>query len=393
MVKISTDEKKIKELLNRTVEEVISLDHLEKRLLKGEKLRIKLGIDPTSPNLHIGRAVALWKLRAFQDLGHTAVFIIGDATGMVGDTSDKEAERPMLTEGQVKTNMKDYFDQAFKILDPLKTETHYNSEWLAKLGFLELARMANLFGLHEFESREIIARRMKAGQRVSFHELLYPLMQGYDSVAIRADVELGGTDQRFNLLSGRRIQPLYGQEPQDIMMMKLLEGIDGRKMSSSSGNVVNLIDEPDDMFGKIMSISDGLIIKYFEYATRMSMDEVLNFAKELKNGGNPRDIKKRLAAEIVTLYYGRGKAEKARDEWEKVFSKKELPSEMEEIESKGDIVSTIVAAGIILSKSKAKRLIDQRAVKINNEAVVEWDKSVKRGDVVQVGPKRFVKIK
>ena len=393
---ISTDEKKIKELLARTVEEIISLGHLEKRLLKGEKLRIKLGIDPTSPNLHLGRAVALWKLRAFQDLGHTAVFIVGDATGMVGDTSDKDAERPMLAQGQVKINMKGYFDQAFKILDPQKTETHYNSEWLEKLGFLELARMANLFGLHEFESREVIARRMKAGQRVSFHELLYPLMQGYDSVAVRADVELGGTDQRFNLLTGRRIQPLYGQEPQDIMMMNLLEGTDGRKMSSSSGNVINLTDEPDDMFGKIMSINDDLIIKYFEYATRVPMDEVLNLAEELKNRTNPRDIKKRLAREIAALYHGGKKAGKAEDEWEKVFSKRELPSEIEEFKAQGGPASLglFITKWLKISNSEAKRLVgDQNAVRVNDHLIIDWNYEVKEGDIIQVGPRKFVKVR
>src|SRR3990167_4669578 len=198
--------KDVENLLTRGVVEVIDLENLKKKLLSGKQLRIKLGIDPTSPNIHIGRAVALWKLRAFQDLGHTAVFIIGDATGVVGDTSDKEAERPMLSREKIKENMKTYFDQAFKILDPQKTETHYNSEWLDKLGFLELTRMASLFGLNEFASRELISKRMDAGQRVSFHELLYPLMQGYDSVALLSNLELGGTDQRFNLLAGRKIQ-------------------------------------------------------------------------------------------------------------------------------------------------------------------------------------------
>ncbi|MBX4181457.1 tyrosine--tRNA ligase, partial [Candidatus Parcubacteria bacterium] len=207
--------KDVEELLSRGVSEVIDKEHLIKKLESGEKLRIKLGIDPTSPNIHIGRAIPLLKLRDFQNMGHTAVFIVGDATGVVGDTSDKETERPMLTEEEVKANMQHYFDQAFKILDPKKTETHYNSEWLSKLGFKELAKMANLFGLNEFISRELIARRMSSGQRVSFHELLYPIMQGYDSVAIEAHVELGGTDQRFNLLAGRDIQKLYGQEPQD----------------------------------------------------------------------------------------------------------------------------------------------------------------------------------
>ena len=264
-------------------------------------------------------------------MGHQAVLIVGDLTGLIGDTSDKDSERPMLSEEQIKSNMKTYLEQAFKILDPSSTETHHNSEWLAKVGFKELGKMADLFGLHEMEAREVISRRMKAGKRVSFREMLYPLLQGYDSVAVKADIELGGTDQRFNLLAGRTIQPAYGQQAQDILTTNLLEGTDGRKMSSSWGNVINLTDEPNDMFGKVMSLADDLIIKYFEHATRLPMSEVAKLAKELKAGANPRDIKKRLAEEIVTLYYDAKIASAASAEWEKVFSNKEKPSEIEEM--------------------------------------------------------------
>jgi tyrosyl-tRNA synthetase len=383
----------IGELLTRGVNEVIDKRHLESALKSGKKLRVKLGIDPTSPNIHIGRAVQLWKLRAFQDQGHTAVFIVGDATGVVGDTSDKDSERPMLTHAQVQANMKGYFDQAFKILDPAKTETHYNSEWLNKLGFLELAKMANLFGLHEFESREVIARRMKAGERVSFHELLYPLMQGYDSVAVKADVELGGTDQRFNLLAGRTIQRLYEQEPQDIVMNNLLEGTDGRKMSSSWGNVINITDDSQNMFGKVMSISDDLIIKYFEYATRVPMSEVKKLEKELKAGTNPRTIKVRLASEIVTLYHGPKSASEAAEEFDKIFSKKEKPSEIEEVKVKSkDLVSVLVETKLASSKSEAKRLLEQNGVKVDDQTAKE-STSVQSGSLIQVGKRKFIKIK
>ena len=209
---------KIDELLSRGVIEVIDRPHLEARLRSGKKLRVKLGIGPTSPNIHIGRAVVLWKLRAFQELGHQVVFIVGDFTGIIGDTSDKDSERPMLDEKVIKENLKTYFKQAFQILDKSKTETHFNSKWLKKLGFAEIGMLANEFSLHEFEARENIAKRMKAGKRVSLRELLYPLMQGYDSVAVKSDVELGGTDQRFNLLAGRTLQPLYKQAPQDVLM-------------------------------------------------------------------------------------------------------------------------------------------------------------------------------
>lgn len=381
------------EILQRAVAEVIDKKHLIQRLKSGQKLRVKLGIDPTSPNLHIGRAVAIWKLRAFQDLGHQVIFIVGDFTGLVGDTSDKDSERPMLSAAEVKSNMKTYFDQAFKILDRKQTETHYNSEWLSKLGFIEIAKMASLFGLHEFEVREVIARRLKVGKRVSFHELMYPLMQGYDSVAVKADVELGGTDQRFNLLAGRTIQPLYGQKPQDILMMNLLEGTDGRKMSSSWGNVINITDEPNDMFGKVMSVHDDLIVKYFEYATQVPMAEAKAVEKELKSGANPRDIKKRLAEAIVTLYHGKKSAVDASKEWQQVFSNKEKPSEIPEVKVKSkNLVDVLVEAKLASSKSEAKRLIDQGGVKINDKVQNE-SSEIKSGSVIQVGKRKFVKIK
>lgn len=386
-------ETRINELLTRTVSEVIDKEHLRKQLQSGKKLRVKLGIDPTSPNLHIGRAVALWKLRQFQELGHKVVFIVGDATGVVGDTSDKDAERPMMTHEQAMLNMKTYSEQAFKVLDSKKTEVRYNSEWLSKLGFFELAKMANLFGLHEFASREIISRRMKAGKRVSFHEMLYPLMQGYDSVAVKADVELGGTDQRFNLLAGRTIQPLYGQPSQDILMMELLEGTDGRKMSSSWGNVINLTDEADDMFGKVMSINDNLIIKYFEYATRVTLGEIKQVEKELKAGANPRDIKKRLAQEIVTLYHGSKAAAAASQEWAKIFSQKEKPSDIPEAKVKSkNIVDVLVETKLAASKSEARRLLTQKGVKINDQVANESNQ-VKPSDTIQVGKRKFVRIK
>ena len=380
------------ELLTRGVEEVIDREHLESVLASGKKLRVKLGIDPTSPNIHIGRAVVLWKLRAFQDLGHKVVFIVGDFTGLVGDTSDKDAERPMLTETEVKANMKTYFDQAFKILDPKQTETHYNSEWLNKLGFLEISRMADRFGLHEFSSRELIKKRLDTGKRVSLRELMYPLMQGYDSVAVKADVELGGTDQRFNLLAGRTIQPVYGQDPQDILITKLLEGTDHRKMSSSWGNVINITDEPNDMFGKVMSIGDDVMVRYFERATRVPLQEIDEIKKELEAGSNPLGMKKRLAREIVTLYHGDKAAQKAQDEFEKVFSEGKNPEEIRGAENKENIIQTIVASGVVTSNSEAKRLIDQKAVKVNDQVVDDWGYKLKKGDVVKIGPRKFIKI-
>ncbi|OHA89588.1 MAG: tyrosine--tRNA ligase [Candidatus Zambryskibacteria bacterium RIFCSPHIGHO2_02_FULL_43_14] len=371
-------DKNVEELLTRGVVEVIDKKHLEEKLDSGKQLRVKLGIDPTSPNIHIGRAVQLWKLRAFQDLGHTAVFIVGDFTGIVGDSSDKESERPMLTEEQIKTNMRDYLNQAFKILDSKKTETHYNSEWLSKLGYLEISKMASLFSLHEFESREVIARRLKTGQRISAQEMFYPLMQGYDSVAIRADVELGGTDQRYNLLAGRRIQPLYNQEPQDIMMMDILEGTDGRKMSSSWGNVINITDKPDDMFGKIMSVKDELVTKYFELCTQVQMGEIAETMKI-----HPKEAKMRLAFEITKLYHSEGDAKQAQENFEETFSKGGIPKEIETVKVNKDtpLVEVLLKQGLVSSKTEFNRLNKEGAIK-----------EIENG-VYRIGKHRFLRIK
>lgn len=389
-------DKKFEEILTRGVEEIIDRKSLEQKLASGKKLRVKLGIDPTSGNIHIGRATILWKLRQFQELGHKVVFIIGDFTGLIGDTSDKDAERPMLTEKQIKENLKGYLKQAGKILDLDKTESHFNSKWLKKLGFLEICQQADAFGLNEFISRENIAKRMKEGKRVSLREVLYPLMQGYDSVAVKSDVELGGTDQRFNLLAGRTLQRAYNQEPQDVLTMTLLEGTDGRKMSSSWGNVINLTDEPNDMFGKVMRVEDGLMIKYFTSATRVPLKEVSQIEKELKNGTNPRVLKKRLAEEIVTLYHGTKKAAAASEEFDRVFSQKEKPFDIPEMKVKSqNIIDLLVETKLSPSKSEARRLVQQGGVKLNDMVITEWDDmlDVEDGQVLQAGKRKFIKLK
>lgn len=391
---MALDDSSISDLLTRGVEEVIDRPHLEAVLKGKKKLRVKLGIDPTSPNIHIGRAVALWKLRAFQELGHKAIFIVGDFTGMVGDSSDKDSERPMLSEKQVKANGATYFEQAFKILDKKKTEVYYNSKWLKKLGALELAKISNLFSLHEFASREVIARRMKADKRVSYLELMYPILQGYDSVVVKADVELGGTDQRFNLLTGRDIQRFYKQEPQDIMTISLMEGTDGRKMSSSWGNVVNITDEPTDMFGKIMSIPDNLIEKYFLLATRTPLEEIKRVMKELNN---PRDQKLILAQSLTSLYYGNKKAAEAKGSFISQFSKGELPESisLKKIKPGKYLLSELLALmSLSKSKSESRRLIEQKGVKV--DGVVSEDVELildgKREYLLQVGKRKFLKV-
>lgn len=383
----------IEELLSRGVEEVIDRASLEKRLKAGKPLRVKLGIDPTSPNLHLGRSVPLLKLRDFQELGHKIVLIIGDFTGTIGDTSDKDSERPMLSEKIVAENMKTYIAQAGKIIDIKKAEVVRNSKWLAKLGYAEIGRHADVFALSDFVARENIKKRMDAGKRVSLRELLYPLMQGYDSVEVKADVELGGTDQRFNLLAGRDLQRTYGEEPQDIVMGPIIEGLDGRKMSSSYGNTVNLLDAPNDMFGKIMSLRDESIIRYFILLTRMPMDIVRGYEMDLARGENPRDIKVRLAHEIVRMYHSEKEADAAEEYFKRTFTEKEIPADMPEFAPKEyDIVSVLVESGLVSSKSEARRAIEQKGVKIDGVVVEDMHKEVPRGAVLQKGKIKFVKI-
>src|SRR3989344_5225557 len=308
---LNLNQQKIDEILTRGVYEVIDKGNLEKKLKSGKPLRIKLGIDPTSTDIHIGRAIPLLKLRDFQKLGHKIVLIIGDFTGVIGDTSDKDGERPMLDEKVIKQNMKTYSRQAEKIIDIKKCEVRYNSQWLRKLDYHEIGRQADNFSLNEFISRENIKKRLDLGKRISLRELMYPLMQGYDSVAVKANVEIGGTDQRFNLLAGRELQRYYKQEPQDIITNPLIEGLDGRKMSSSWQNTINLFDSPGEMFGKVMSLRDEFIIKYFILVTRVGVDKIKQYEADLAGGKNPRDYKVKLAKEIVKMYHGEKEAEKA----------------------------------------------------------------------------------
>lgn len=390
------DTEKIEELLTRGVAELIREDEIRTKLASGRPLRIKFGIDPTSPNIHLGRAVAIRKLKDFQDLGHQIVFIIGDFTGIIGDTSDKDSERPMLTREIVENNLTSYFEQVGKILDMSKVEKHRNTEWLEKLTYREIGEHADVFSLSDFISRENIKRRLDAGKRVSLRELLYPLMQGYDSVAIKADIEIGGTDQKFNLLAGRKLQERFGQEPQNIMTLNLIEGLDGRKMSSSWGNTINLTDEPNDMFGKVMSLRDELLVTYFIHATRVPMERVNEIKESLKSGVNPRDIKIELGEAIVALYYGKEKATQAREAFIATFQKKEIPDDIQEIKG-GDALlgDLLVEAGIVESKTDWRRLIDSGSVKIfegENEEKVGDPKAQARPGVYKIGKRRFVKV-
>jgi tyrosyl-tRNA synthetase len=397
MKKPIVDEQKIEELLTRGVDEVIDKDNLRKKLLSGKQLRVKLGIDPTSPKLHLGRSIPLLKLKDFQELGHQIVFIVGDFTGVIGDTSDKDSERPMLTAEVIKKNMKDYTKQAGKIIDLKKCEVQYNSKWLGKLTYDKIGEQADQFSLAEFIARENIKKRLDNGKRVSLREVLYPLMQGYDSVMVKADVEVGGTDQRFNLLAGRKLQNHFKQASQDIILNPLIEGIDGRKMSSSWGNTINLIDEPGEMFGRVMMLDDVLIIKYFTLTTRVPMIEIKKYEQELKNGTNPREIKALLAKEIVTMYYSAAEAAKAESEFNKMFRDKERPTDIPQIKiEKKDwpIVDLLVQLELAASKSEATRLVEQGGVKVNEAAISDWRQivAIKTKDVIQVGKRKFIEI-
>lgn len=390
-------ERKIDELLTRGVAEVIDGDNLRERLVRGDELRVKLGIDPTSPNLHIGRSVVLLKLRDFQELGCKVVLIVGDFTGQIGDTSDKESERPMLQADIIKENMRTYTSQLGKIIDLTKAEIHSNSEWLEPLGFDDIGAEAEHFSVAEFIARENIKKRLDEGRRVSLREMLYPLMQGYDSVAVHADVELGGTDQRFNLLAGRRLQEAHGQSAQNVLTVNLILGTDGRKMSSSWGNTINLLDAPNSMFGKVMSVSDETIVPYLIHCTRVPLAEVEVIEAKLSDGGlNPRDAKLRLAKEIVSLYHGPEAGSEAERYFIETISEKKVPQHVQAYEACENILDFLVSTGIASSKGAARRLIEQGAVSIDGEKVVVGalilSKEAHDGKIMRVGSHRFVKI-
>jgi len=381
----------IEELLTRGVTEIIDKNRLRARLLSGEKLRVKLGIDPTSPDIHIGRAIPLLKLRDFQKQGHKVVFIIGDFTSVIGDTSDKESERPMLTKEEVEKNQKTYFEQAGKLIDLEQAELKRNSEWLELLTFREIGEQANLFSVADFIARENIAKRLSQGKRVSLREVLYPLMQGYDSVAVKADIELGGTDQRFNLLAGRTMQIKYGQKPQDIIINPLIPGLDGRKMSSSWDNTISLTSAPNDMYGKVMSMADENVKEYFEFCTRVPMEEIEKITKE-----HPKEAKMKLAWEIVALYYDKDAAEKTQENFIEAFSEKGIPTDTEIIKASvgANLANLLIESGLIDSKTEWRRLVEDGAV-TNLEAQEKITSSDAKFIVpvtLKIGKHRFLRI-
>lgn len=395
MDKVIIDEKKIDEILNRGVEDIIVLEELRAKLLSGKSLRIKLGIDPTGPKIHLGRAIPLRKLREFQKLGHQVVLIVGDFTAQVGDASDKSEKRPMLTRADIDNNLKDYKSQISKILDLSKTEFVYNNDWLSKLSFEEVTKLAECFSVQQMLARRNFKDRYEAGTEISLREFLYPMMQGYDSVAVKADVELGGFDQLFNLKAGRIMQEYFGQPKQSIVTCQMLEGTDGRKMSSSWTNIISIVDDPETMFGKVMALHDDLIIKYFILCTDLPLEEIQNIELDIKNGGNPKDSKMRLASEIVRLYHKEKDALFARDSWVKAFEQGGVPETVPEIitTKDRDLGSVLVEAEIVTSKTDWRRLVEENAVTDTEKGEVLTDpKILCYNGIFKIGKKRFVRI-
>ncbi len=394
MDKLIADKKKLEELLTRGVEEIFVKEDLEALIKSGKQLRIKLGIDPTGPKIHLGRAIPLRKLRDFQRLGHQAILVVGDFTAQIGDASDKTEKRPMLTRAQIDENIKDYKNQIGKIIDISKTEFVYNYDWLSKLSFSDVVKMTDCFSVQQMLARRNFKDRYEAGTEISLREFLYPMMQGYDSVQIKADVELGGFDQLFNVKAGRVMQEFYGQPKQQIMVGTMLEGTDGRKMSTSWDNVITVVDEPFDMFGKLMSVRDELVIKYFNLCTDLTLEEITSIEKELTEGVNPKDIKIRLATEIVTLYHTEKDAALAKNSWIETFSKGGVPENIQEIHCAplSEMATVLIEQGIVSSKTDWRRLIEDGAVTDVEGGHLKDPKELVRNVTLKIGKKRFVKL-
>ena len=386
--------------LLRGTDEVLIKQELVKKLEEGRPLRIKAGFDPTAPDLHLGHTVLINKLKQFQDLGHEVLFLIGDFTGMIGDPTGKNVTRKPLTRDEVIDNAKTYEEQIFKILDPTKTLVMFNSSWMNAMSPADLIQLAAKHTVARMLERDDFSKRFKGGQPIAIHEFLYPLIQGYDSVAMKADVELGGTDQKFNLLVGRQLQEAFGQKPQVVMTMPILEGLDGvQKMSKSLNNYVGIADSADDMFGKLMSISDELMWRYFELLSFRSMAEIELWREECRQGANPRNYKVKLAQEIIERFHDESAAVKALENFEARFQRGAMPDEMEELELKIDgvgygIANLLKDAGLTESTSEANRMIKQGAVRIDGEKVSDQKLEILVGSkhVYQVGKRKFARV-
>ncbi|MFC3031083.1 tyrosine--tRNA ligase [Pseudoalteromonas fenneropenaei] len=387
--------------IKRGAEEILLEDELKEKLKSGKKLRIKAGFDPTAPDLHLGHTVLINKMRTFQDLGHEVIFLIGDFTGLIGDPTGKNVTRKPLTREQVLANAETYKEQVFKILDPAKTTVAFNSEWMEKLGAAGMIKLAASQTVARMLERDDFKKRYANGQSIAIHEFLYPLVQGWDSVALKADVELGGTDQRFNLLMGRELQKDEGQAPQTVLMMPLLEGTDGvQKMSKSLGNYIGITDEPNDMFGKIMSITDDLMWRYYELLSALSLEQIAALKAEVANGKNPRDIKIDFAKEMIARFHSAEAAEAAHQDFIQRFSKNALPDDIPDVtvttEGTEMAISVLLKeAGLVDSTSEALRMIKQGAVKLNGEDKITDSKMmVAKGStaIYQVGKRKFANV-
>jgi tyrosyl-tRNA synthetase len=384
------------ETIKRGCHELIVHEELVKKLASGRKLRIKLGLDPTAPDLHLGHTVVINKLRHFQELGHQVQFLIGDFTGMIGDPTGKNQTRPPLTREEILANAQTYREQAFKILDAEQTQILFNSEWSDKLGAEGVIRLAAKYTVSQLLERDDFSKRFHAEKPIAVHELLYPLMQGYDSVAMKADVELGGTDQKFNLLVGREMQRAYGQEPQCILTMPLLEGLDGKeKMSKSLGNYVGIAEAPQEIFGKLMSISDDLMWRYIDLLSFEPLEKISSWKKKISEGGNPREVKVLFAKEIVERFHSADAARQAEEAFEARFRHGELPEEMPEKDvGETQILKVLKESGLVPSTNEGARMIEQGGVRIDGEKIADRNLQLKRGStyVVQVGKRKVARI-
>jgi tyrosyl-tRNA synthetase len=393
------DLKKIFDMLNRGTVEVVVKADLEKKLLSGKKLNIKFGIDPSGKDLHIGHMVPLRKLQEFQHLGHNILLLFGNFTGTIGDPSGKAEARKIKTQQDLEENAKHYLDQAKKVLDISKLKVVWNADWLGRLNFADILQLSSQFTVAQMLERDMFQERIKKSLPISVHEFMYPLMQGYDSVALKADVEIGGTDQTFNLLAGRTLQRAYNQVPQDIVTVQILEGTDGKiKMGKSENNYIGVTEAPNEMFGKVMSIPDSLILRYFELATDVTFTEIEEIKKLLESGENPRNVKIRLANSIVSIYHGLKAARTAEQEFINIFSNRELPTDIEQktlANHKINIIELLSQIGAVSSKNEARRLITQGGIKVDSVRIEDQDLivDIKKEKLIQAGKRKFYKVK
>lgn len=401
MVSVEQQLKIIKRGVAEILPEALLVEKLKRSITAGTPLKVKLGLDPTAPDIHLGHTVVLRKLKQFQDLGHHIIIIIGDFTGRIGDPTGRSETRKPLTDEDIRRNAKTYEEQIFKILDREKTQVSFNSTWLAPLTFADVVNLAARYTVARMLEREDFTKRFKEGRPISVHEFFYPLMQGYDSVALTADIEFGGTDQKFNLLMGRHLQEEFGQEPQVAIMMPILEGLDGvQKMSKSLGNYIGIDEAPTEIYGKSMSIPDSLMVRYYELVTDVSLEELYIIRTGLENGTlHPRDAKMRLAHTLVRLYHGEAMADQAQNEFIKVFQQGDLPDDMPEFQFEQQsealwLPKLLTQLMLASSSSEAKRAIQQGSVKINGEKITDTDAklTVADGMIVQVGKRKFAKI-